>query len=116
MSMRVASLCLILLMFCGVAHAQQQNNVWTFGFGVGVSFNSNPPVGITSSMNSVEAVASVCDRKTGALLFYTDGTTVYDRQHNPMVGGNGSLFGSPSSTTSSIAVPRPGSQFQYYII
>jgi gliding motility-associated-like protein len=48
------------------------------------------------------------------LLFYTDGITVWNKQHDVLQGGVG-LMGDPSSTQSGIIVPRPQSTTLYYI-
>ena len=54
-------------------------NVWYFGYGAGVDFNSGLPVSITGGqINSAEGCASISDAN-GNILFYTDGVTVYNR-------------------------------------
>jgi hypothetical protein len=50
----------------------------------------------------------------GNLLLYTDGNTVWNRNHQPMPNGTG-LMGAASSTQSCIVVPLPGSATLYYI-
>ncbi|MEZ5017119.1 MAG: gliding motility-associated C-terminal domain-containing protein [Flavipsychrobacter sp.] len=114
--MRSTPLVFMLLLVCGMVHAQQQNNVWAMGFGVGVSFNSSPPVGITTSMQSVEAAASVSDRKTGALLFYTDGVNLYDANHN--ITPNGKGVGDDTTRSSEqgvVIVPFVNDTNKYYL-
>lgn len=64
----------------------QQENVWIFGSHGGVDFNTTPSVSLSSSINSSEACASVCDNE-GELLFYTDGNKVWDKNHNLMANG-----------------------------
>ena len=55
----------------------------------------------------------------GDLLFYSDGRTVWDRNHVIMPNGNYNagtgLLGDPSSTQSAIIVPKPGNPDIYYI-
>ena len=86
----------------------------------GISFNSNPPVQVAgASLVASEGSASVADRNTGALLFYTDGVTVWNAQNLPMPNGTGLLGGSPtllSSTTAAVIIPRPGNTNQFYIV
>ncbi|MCF6295552.1 MAG: T9SS type B sorting domain-containing protein, partial [Flavobacteriaceae bacterium] len=50
----------------------------------------------------------------GNLLFYSDGTTVWNRNHQVMPNGNG-LFGDSSSTQSALVVPKPDDPNIYYI-
>jgi hypothetical protein len=94
--------------------AQKENNVWYFGNGAGIDFNSGSPVALTNgSMFTTEGCASIAD-SAGNLLFYTDGVTVYNKVHSVMVNGNG-LLGGNSSTESAIIVKQPGSSTLYYI-
>jgi len=59
--------------FAQIAKAQKEANVWHFGNGVCIDFNSGSPVLVPgSAMSTYEGSASVCD-KNGNLLFYTNG-------------------------------------------
>lgn len=92
----------------------QQNNIWYFGKRAALNFNVSPPVPLHNSMmDADEGCASVCDT-LGKLLFYTNGVTVYNRNHQVMLNGNG-LFGNISAVQSSVIIPMPGSIFMYYI-
>ncbi len=94
--------------------AQGQNNIWYFGNNAGITFNTSPPTALTDGqLVTGEGCAAICDH-AGNLLFYTDGNTVYNRNHVVMVNGSG-LFGQYSSTQSAIIVPLPGSMTVYYI-
>ncbi|MFH1320008.1 MAG: gliding motility-associated C-terminal domain-containing protein [Bacteroidota bacterium] len=89
-------------------------NIWYFGGGAGLDFNSLPPVPLTNGkLYTEEGCAAISDDQ-GRLLFYTDGITVWDRTHNPMPNGLG-LNGHVSSTQSAIIVPMPGNNTLYYI-
>lgn len=66
------------------------------------------PTGITGAR---EGCASISDN-AGNLLFYTDGTHIWDGAHVQQFSG---LEGNPSSTQSSIIVPDPADADQYYI-
>ncbi len=104
-------------------HAQQEN-MWAFGNTAGVNFNTTPPTaittGITDGTSFMEASASVCNDK-GRLLFYTEGSEVWDSTGTLMPNGSdlpGAAMG--YSTTSSTAqgaviVPMPDSANKYYI-
>lgn len=90
---------------------QGEGNVWHFGYGGGINFNSGSAVAVTGYVNTLEGSASICN-SSGNLLFSTDGATVYNA-----IGGvmGDSLFGHFSSTQSALIVPFPGSNSNYYI-
>ena len=95
----------------------QQWNNWYFGRKAALSFNPKPgktiPYALDSSiMFCNEACASISDLN-GNLLFYTDGTTVYNRHHQIMINGDG-LAGNISATQCAI-VPMPGNDNIFYI-
>ncbi len=95
----------------------QFDNVWIFGTNAGISFNGATPAPVTSVINSNEAAASVCDAN-GDLLFYTDGTTVWDRFNTPMPNGTGLqpyLNGTSSTSQGAQIVPVIDSPGKYYI-
>src|SRR5690606_10479861 len=95
-------------------HAQLETAHWYFGHNAGLDFTSGSPVAVTDGMlDTKEGCASISD-ECGNLLFYTDGVTVYDRNHNVMPNGTG-LYGHDSSTQSAIIVPKSGSAYLYYI-
>ncbi len=108
----------ILFVICSNAFAQKQNNQWRFGFGGALDFNTLPPSFVNGcAIAATEGSASVADRVTGALLFYTDGVTVWNANNQVMPNGTGLLGGvTLSSTTAAVIVPKPGSSNLYYII
>jgi|TARA_B110000261_G_scaffold132696_1_gene149201 gliding motility-associated-like protein len=94
--------------------AQKEGNIWYFGKNAGLDFNSGIPVALTDGeLYSVEGCASICDAN-GDLLFYTDGMTVYNKNHGVMPNGTG-LLGHNSSSQSAIIVKKPMSNNLYYI-
>lgn len=109
-----------LLLTSEILTAQKQNNQWRFGYSGGVSFNAIPPVFVPgSAISTGEGSASVADRNTGDLLFYTNGVSVWNAQNQLMPNGTGLRGGSQallSSTTAAMIVPRPGNSNQYYIV
>jgi PKD repeat protein len=110
----LAGFCLLSLLHSAPVFAQKENNVWYFGNGAGIDFNSGSPVALTNgAIFTTEGCASIADT-SGNLLFYTDGITVFNKVHNNMPNGVG-LFGGNSSSQSAIIVPLPGSTTQYYI-
>jgi len=102
------------LPFSHKTFAQGEANIWYFGNNAGLDFNGGPPIALTNgSLSTGEGCASISN-SVGSLLFYTDGITVWNRNHFAMPNGTG-LLGDPSATQSGIIVPKPGSQNVYYV-
>lgn len=99
--------------------AQRQNDHWYFGYNSALQFSNGVLTPLTNSaMTTSEGSASVSDRQTGDLLFYTNGISVWNRNHSIMPNGSGLLGGSAaltSSTTAALIVPRPGNLDQFYV-
>lgn len=94
--------------------AGKQVNHWYFGDHAGLDFSTGVPVALTNgAMFAAEGCASISD-KDGKLLFYTDGITVWNRNHGVMENGTG-LKGAVSTTQAALIVQRPGSTIEYYI-
>ncbi len=92
----------------------QQGNIWYFGEGAGLNFNVSPPQALTDGViHTLEGCASICN-KSGNLLFYTDGISVYNKTHVEMPNGTG-LLGNQSTTQSAIIIPHPGDSNLFYI-
>ena len=105
---------LILSLFPLFLFSQEEASNWYFGDGAGLSFSSGNAVALNDGkLQTIEGCASISDR-TGKLLFYTDGSIVYDRNHQVMQNGTG-LKGNVSSTQSAIIVPKPANPGFYYI-
>lgn len=105
-----------LIVFFFFVNAQKESNIWYFGKNAGLDFNSGSPVIVTgSAMNTAEGCASMADRETGQLLFYTNGMNVWDKTHALMPSGNNTLWGHWSSTQSVIIIPNPANLNQYYL-
>lgn len=97
-----------------VSHAQGEANIWYFGKNAGLDFSSGSPVALTNGQLVTEEGCATLSTSTGQLLFYTDGSTIYNKNHVIMVNGNG-LMGHSSSTQSATIVPMPGSTTLYYV-
>ncbi len=96
------------------AAAQKESNNWYFGNGAGFGFNLDNPGPFTDgAINTWEASSSISDAN-GNLLFYTNGNTVWTKEHGIMTNGTG-LSGSSSSTQGALIIPKPGSNHIYYI-
>ena len=94
--------------------AQKQTNNWYFGKNAGITFNTNPPSALTDGqLDTWEGCASISDN-FGNLLFYTDGSTIYNKSHTVMPHGTG-LMGDASSSQSAIIIPHPTSLNLFYV-
>ncbi len=94
--------------------AQGEANNWYFGFGAGITFNTTPPSALTDGMLSTDEGCSSISDAAGNLLFYSNGETIYNRNHQIMENGTG-LDGHFSSTQSALIVPQPLSPNLYLI-
>ena len=93
---------------------QGEANIWYFGENVGLDFsNGNPIPLLDGRINTVEGSA-VLSNNLGQLLFYTDGRTIYNKNHVRMLNGFG-LKGHASATQSATIIQKPGSPNLYYV-
>tara|TARA_R110002049_G_scaffold309282_1_gene520041 strand:- start:22816 stop:25623 length:2808 start_codon:yes stop_codon:yes gene_type:complete len=111
---------LLICFFTVNAFSQKEAANWYFGSNAGIKFNAN---GTTTNLtdgklNTDEGCTTISD-SNGNLLFYTDGITVWDKNHQPMPNANAAfgngLYGDPSSSQSAIVVPKPEDPNIYYI-
>lgn len=99
---------------CNTISSNNAKN-WYFGNQAALKFENNVPIALTNSaMTQVEGVATMSDAN-GNLLFYTNGITVYNRNHEIMVNGTG-LLSHSSNTQAAFIVPFAGNENKYYLI
>lgn len=110
-------LVLTLMVGASVAgHAQRRAWNWYFGDQAGVTFRNGIPEPLDDGVIATEeGCAAISNPANGDLLFYTDGVTVWDRDHSPMPNGMG-LNGDASTSQSAMIVPIPGSTDRYVIV
>jgi gliding motility-associated-like protein len=126
------------------SYLRKENNIWVGGgdfwatgfAGSGLNFNSGNVQASHNSWNGNlydednKGAASICDG-SGKLLFYTDGTIIWNRNHSVMQDGwdinnNGNMLpntyfidpysgGSAFNRDGVVIVPMPGSSHKYYI-
>lgn len=107
--------CLFSILFILPCRSQTEAIRWYFGEGAGMHFmNAQPELLNDGKLNTLEGCAVICDNLKGDLLFYTDGVTVWNKNHEIMKNGTG-LKGAPSSTQSALIVPNPQNEKEYYI-
>ncbi len=94
--------------------SQGEANIWYFGENAGLDFNNCKPFAITDGeLDTIEGCSSFSD-PNGNLLFYSDGTTVWNKEHTIMPNGT-NLLGNSSSSQSAMIIPKPGSNNIYYL-
>jgi len=129
----------------GQSYLRKENNIWVGSVnlaqnpilpGGAIDFNSGSPQAYETAYSSVvpytdySGGASVCDAH-GNLLFYTDGTIIWNRNHAIMPGGhdinnNGNMapntwfidpaFGQSAFNRDGVVIiPMPGSSHKYYV-
>lgn len=112
--MKKQILLLFFSFFTTIVLAQNEANIWYFGYNAGLDFNSGTPVVLTNGALTSDEGCATISNAAGQLLFYTDGVTVYNRNHQVMVNG-AFLYGASGSTQSATIVPLPGSSTLYYV-
>jgi hypothetical protein len=109
----------------------KMNNMWHFGVNAVINFSSGTGVGVqpnTSNLYSAEGCATICDKVTGDLLFYTNGVDIWDK-NDVMITTSGSHLNGMvnvsvpghSAAQSCLIIPSPDNSTrsndtsQYYI-
>ncbi|HYV90675.1 MAG TPA: hypothetical protein VE978_02790 [Chitinophagales bacterium] len=85
--MKKLLLCFLVLLACHFSYSQKQDYNWCFGDSCGINFNDSTGAFFLSSssfdtsyITGLENTASISD-SLGNLLFYTNGSIVWDRNH-----------------------------------
>ena len=111
---------LVFLLFVCINNSilcQKDKNIWYCGKYAGMNFNSGAPVELTNSaMNTLEGCSTVSDT-SGQLLFYTNGTTVWNKNHLVMSNGTGltTVALSEHTVSQTVIVKKPYSSTLYYV-
>jgi len=94
--------------------SQNEAANWFFGQRAGLNFNFGYPVPEQGGIiDTPEGCSTISDR-LGNLLFYSDGSIVWNSNHEIMLNGEG-LLGDKSSTQSAMIIPKPDDDNIYYI-
>lgn len=90
-------------------------DVWVFGTKARIMFNVEPPANnpTSNSYSLPNGSASISDA-AGNLLMFSNGLQVWNRGGYEMPNGNG-LKGNNFATQSSLFVPHPGNNKQYFL-
>ncbi len=119
--MKLKKLLLIACTLMCIVHctAQEENYIWAFGHNAGLDFNSGNATAISTGIIALEGTASVCDPQ-GDLLFYTQGDTIWNRNHEIMPDGilfPGRTTGLTFSTSqTAVIVPIPDNAGNRYYV
>ncbi|MBT4727159.1 MAG: PKD domain-containing protein, partial [Bacteroidetes bacterium] len=105
---------LLLLVSFKIVFAQLEAKNWYFGNYCGLEFENNQPKVLTNGKLIYNYGGATISDKYGNLLFYTDGQTVWNRNHDTLKNGFG-LYSSRTSVQGAIIVPQPGNPTLYYI-
>ena len=94
--------------------ANQVSNQWYFGEQAGIEF-TNGPIAIldANQQDAPEGCATISDIN-GDLLFYTNGFTVWNREHDVMINGD-TIGGELASAQNSLIMPFGDDQTMFYI-
>jgi Secretion system C-terminal sorting domain len=111
---RTITLSFILLPIGGFC--QKEANVWLFDKSLGIDFNDGLFRSFNMSVNLDQegATASICDKNTGKLLFFTNGRDIWNRTFSKMPNGWG-LKSGKNTSQAVLIVPVPQSNDQYYV-
>ena len=94
--------------------SQREADHWYFGDNAGLHFNvGSLDILNDSKMSTLNGSSSISDIE-GNLIFYTDGQTVWNKNHQIIEDGE-NLAGELSNTQSSIIIPKPNSETNFYI-
>jgi len=95
---------------------QAQKDVWNFGNGLGIDFYDISDVRIGTSAIPImsECAVTVFDSLTEEVLFYTDGSSIWDKNDQFIIDGE-DLGGNFSTSQSTAVIQHPGIEDSYYI-
>ncbi len=111
-------LSVVLFLIAFSTYGQKEATNWYFGHNAGLDFSTTPPTAISGQLDTFEGCSTISDDQ-GNLLFYSDGTNVWSKNHQLMRYTNGNLandlLGNPSSTQSALVIPNPDDKDIYYL-
>ncbi|MCA0428903.1 MAG: T9SS type A sorting domain-containing protein [Bacteroidetes bacterium] len=112
----------IIVLFCNIIAAQTQQQLlnrtkhWRFGHKAGLDFNMT--TGVPTVFNGSNGVVfegnSCISDDNGNLLFYCNGDTIWNKNHQMMLNG-ASLTCDKNTSVASQIIPRPGNPNQFFV-
>jgi len=110
---KIFKLLIFFLSFSGLSQNETKN--WYFGNKAAIKFENGRIINLDDSEMDAPANCTSISDENGQLMFYSDGATVWNRNHEIMKFGTG-LIGQTSHYQSVIIVPKPNSNKIYYLI
>lgn len=98
-------------LFC---FSQRETDNWFFGGKASIHFNNGLVNVSNNSQLYTKTGSSSISNNQGELLFYTNGQTIWNNEHQIMENGDG-LAGEPELIQPTIIVPKPNSNNIYYV-
>lgn len=102
---------------CNADSLRASQRYWFFGNGAGIDFGASGTTATalpSTGRNATEGTTVITDRD-GQLLFWSNGLTVFNRNHDVMPNGSG-LTGAPSATQTVAAFPALGQPGVYFVV
>jgi hypothetical protein len=94
--------------------SQNETDNWYFGENAGLNFSDGLVSTLIDGAMATPAGCSSISDTNGKLLFYTNGQTVWNKNHQVMENGT-DLAGDINNTQSCIIIPKPNISNIYYI-
>jgi PKD repeat protein len=110
----ISFLSLILIFYCQEAYTQLEAKNWLFGSKCGLTFEKDS-LNIKNNIGILfgTGVSTISD-KDGNLLFYSNGETIWNKNHDTLKNG-GSINGNKGSKQSALFIPMPDNPDIYYV-
>lgn len=108
---------LLLVALFGLLPANAQlsrTSLWYFGFEAAMDFRSGRAVALAGSAMRAQEGSAVATDTAGNLQFYTNGVTIWDKQHQ-LMPGSANLLGNEPATQPALVVPKPHAGSSYYV-
>ena len=107
-----------IIFFNVILFSQKEANTWIFGFNNLVDFNNEPPtVDFIPANGDFFAERNTVSHSNGDgdLLFYSDGFSIFNKNHEIMPNGFG-LLSDPSNASHPVfVIPKPNTVDKYYL-
>ena len=106
-----------LIFFTSVLFSQKEANNWIFGFGNVIDFNTEPPTPdfLPNFIFFTERNSVSQSNSDGDLIFYSDGNSIFNKNHDLMFNGGGLLSDASSASHPVFVIPKPNSDNKYYL-
>jgi gliding motility-associated-like protein len=95
--------------------AQYETSKWYFGNKSALDFDKGKLNVLSDSEMDAPAGSASISNDEGVLMFYSDGATVWNRNHEIMTNGE-DLAGDIENFQSAIIIPKPGDDETYYLV